>query len=88
MRSWRIPAGCTSVDQLELVEVSTPVPARGELLIRVRACSINYRDQAIPRGLYIGGVVAVAGTPLSDGAGLIEAVGPDVTAFKPGDRVA
>ena len=88
MRSWRIPAGCTSVDQLELVEVPAPVPARGELLIRVRACSINYRDQAIPRGLYIGGVVAVAGTPLSDGAGLVEAVGPDVTAFKPGDRVA
>lgn len=88
MRSWRIPAGCTSVDQLALVEAPMPVPAHGEVLIRVRACSINFRDQAIPKGLYLGGAVAVAGTPLSDGAGVVEAVGAHVTAFKPGDRVA
>lgn len=88
IRTWRIPAGCKSVDQLELVEVPKPVPAPGEVLIRVRACSINYRDQAIPRGLYFGGVVAVPGTPLSDGAGTIEAVGSQVTGFRPGERVA
>jgi NADPH:quinone reductase-like Zn-dependent oxidoreductase len=88
MRSWRIPAGCTSADQLDLVELPRPVPARGELLIRVRATSINYRDQLIPKGMYFGGVVAVAGTPLSDGAGVIEAVGAGVATFKPGDRVA
>ncbi len=62
MRSWRIPVGCKSIDQLELVEVPKPVPAPGEVLIRVHACSINYRDQAIPRGLYFGGVVAVPGS--------------------------
>ena len=88
MRSWSIPVGCTRVEQLELVEAPKPVPARDEVLIRVRACSINFRDQAIPRGLYIGGVVTAAGTPLSDGAGVIEAVGSQVSAFKPGDRVA
>jgi NADPH:quinone reductase-like Zn-dependent oxidoreductase len=88
MRTWRIPAGCKSIDQLELVEVSKPVPAAGEVLIRVRACSINYRDQIIPKGLYFGGVVATPGAPLSDGAGVVEAVGSQVIGFTPGDRVA
>ena len=88
MRSWRIPAGCRTADQLELVELPKPVPAQGEVLIRVHATSLNYRDQLIPKGMYFGGVVAVAGTPLSDGAGVIEAVGAGVAAFKLGDRVA
>ena len=88
MRSWRIPAGCKSAAQLELIELPKPVPAAGEVLLRVHATSINYRDQLIPKGMYFGGVVAVACTPLSDGAGVIEAVGAGVTTFKPGDRVA
>jgi NADPH:quinone reductase-like Zn-dependent oxidoreductase len=88
IRAWQIPAGCTSVDQLALVELPMPVPGKGEVLIRVRASSLNYRDQAIPRGQYFGGPVAVAGVPLSDGAGVIESVGPGVTRFAPGDRVA
>jgi NADPH:quinone reductase-like Zn-dependent oxidoreductase len=58
------------------------------VLIRVRACSLNYRDQAIVSGNYFGGKVATDITPLSDGAGEVEAVGEGVTGFKPGDRVA
>lgn len=88
MRTWRLPAGCKSIDQLELAEVPKPVPAAGEVLIRVRACSLNYRDQIIPKGMYFGGVVAIPGAPLSDGAGVIEAVGPQVTGYAAGDRVA
>jgi NADPH:quinone reductase-like Zn-dependent oxidoreductase len=88
MRAWQIPAGCTSVEQLALVELPMPVPGPGEVLIRVRANSLNYRDQAIPRGQYFGGPVAVAGVPLSDGAGAVEAVGAGVTRVAPGDRVA
>jgi NADPH:quinone reductase-like Zn-dependent oxidoreductase len=88
MRAWRLPAGCTSADQLELLEVPKPVPAAGEVLIRVRANSLNYRDQMIPKGRYFGGPIQVPGTPLSDGAGVIEAVGPGVKGLAIGDRVA
>ncbi len=88
MRSWRLPAGCTSADQLELLEVPKPVAAPGEVLIRLRANSLNYRDQAITRGHYFGGPIKTACTPLSDGAGVIEAVGANVKSFAVGDRVS
>jgi NADPH:quinone reductase-like Zn-dependent oxidoreductase len=88
MRAWRLPAGCVSAEQLELLEVPKPVPGAGELLIRVRANSLNYRDQLIPRGRYFGGPLQASITPLSDGAGVVEAVGPGVTNFAIGERVA
>jgi NADPH:quinone reductase-like Zn-dependent oxidoreductase len=88
MRAWRVPAGCASIEQLELVDMPKPHPGPGEVLVRVRANSLNYRDQLIPRGLYFGGRVAAAGVPLSDGAGVIEALGSGVTGFAIGDRVA
>ena len=88
MRSWRVPVGCQSFEQLELIEAPTPRPASGEVLIRVRACSLNYRDQLIPKGRYFGGPVTAAGTPLSDGAGVVESIGAGVTGFAAGDRVA
>src|SRR2546430_12854543 len=53
MRAWRLPAGCTSVEQLELVELPRPDPAPGEVLVRVHATSLNYRDQAIAQGRYL-----------------------------------
>ena len=88
MRSWRLPAGCTSMDQLELVEVPKPVAGPGEVLIRMRANSLNFRDQAITKGHYFGGPIKAACTPLSDGAGVIEAVGTNVKTMAVGDRVA
>ena len=88
MRAWQLPAGCTSVEQMALIEVPVPVPGPGEVLVRVRANSLNYRDQAIPKGQYFGGTIKVAGTPLSDGAGVVEAVGAGVKRLVPGDRVA
>lgn len=88
MRAWQLPAGCTSIEQAELLELPRPEPAAGEVLVRVRAASINFRDQAIARGHYLGGAIKVAGTPLSDGAGVVEAVGPGVQSLVPGDRVA
>src|SRR6516165_5825546 len=88
MRAWQLPAGCTSIDQAELIELPRPEPAAGEVLVRVRATSLNYRDQAIARGKYFGSAIKVAGVPLSDGAGIVEAVGTGVRSLAPGDRVA
>ncbi|MEY4722053.1 MAG: hypothetical protein RIQ46_1778 [Pseudomonadota bacterium] len=88
MRQWIIAKGATSLDALSLREVAQPQPGPGEVLVRVRACSLNYRDQAIPLGLYIGGPVAEDIVPLSDGAGEIAALGAGVTGLAVGDRVA
>jgi NADPH:quinone reductase-like Zn-dependent oxidoreductase len=88
MKQWRVSKGATSFDDLQMIEAPKPVAGPGELLIRMRACSINYRDQLIPKGQYMGGVVDRDITPLSDGAGEVEAVGDGVSAFKAGDRVA
>jgi len=88
MRAYRLSKGATSLDDLKCVEADKPVPGPGEVLIRVRACSLNYRDQAIPTGNYFGGVIDRDIVPLSDGAGEVEAVGAGVTRFAVGDRVA
>jgi len=88
MRKWVITAGSTSLEGMRIVEEARPEPGPGEVLIRVRACSLNYRDQAIVTGNYFGGVLQADQVPLSDGAGEVEAVGTGVTKFKAGDRVA
>ncbi len=66
-----------------LVQVGLPEPQAGpgEVLIRVRATSLNYRDLGIARA------ARDAIVPLSDGAGEVVAVGDGVTRFAPGDRV-
>jgi NADPH:quinone reductase-like Zn-dependent oxidoreductase len=88
MKAWQLNKGASSLDDLVLGEREKPEPGPGEVLIRVRACSINYRDSLIPKGQYMGGVIDCDITPLSDGAGEVEAIGAGVTQFKVGDRVA
>ncbi len=88
MRQWLVNKGSTSLEGLRLVDTAMPQPGVGEVLVRVRACSLNYRDQIIPLGLYMGGVVPHDTVPLSDGAGEVAAVGEGVTSVKVGDRVA
>ena len=65
----------------------TPEAGRGEILVRVRATSLNYRDLLIARGAYRSGARPNV-IPLSDGAGDVAAVGPGAARFKVGDRVA
>jgi len=88
MRAWVLPGGKTGVDSLELRELPDPRPGPGEVLIRPRAWSLNYRDQMVLGGAYISGALSEDAIPLSDGVGEVVAVGAGVTAFKPGDRVA
>jgi NADPH:quinone reductase-like Zn-dependent oxidoreductase len=87
MRAWRLPAGSTGFQDLKLEELPDPQPGPGEVLIRVQACSINYRDFAVAAGKYMGGALKAPAVPLSDGAGQVVAVGPTVKRFKEGDRV-
>src|ERR1700674_2537234 len=78
--------GPGSVDGLVLTERSVPSPAVGEVLVRVRASSLNFRDLMIINGQYPM-PVPPGRVPLSDGAGEVVAVGAGVTRFKVGDRV-
>jgi NADPH:quinone reductase-like Zn-dependent oxidoreductase len=77
------------IDRLAVVEVPDPKPGPGEVLVRMRAVSLNYRDLLMVNGIY-GRAPSGEGpiTPFSDGCGIVEAVGPGVTRFAAGDRVA
>ncbi|WP_129791862.1 NAD(P)-dependent alcohol dehydrogenase [Sphingosinicella sp. CPCC 101087] len=88
MRSYVLREGSTSLEDLAMVERDVPRPAPAEVLVRVRACSLNFRDQSILAGKYFGGKVPQDQVPLSDGAGEVVEVGEGVTRFAAGDRVA
>lgn len=88
MKTWVLRSGATSLDDMHLVDRDLPEPGPGLVQIRVRACSLNYRDQLIPQGKYMGGTIAQDVVPLSDGVGEVTAVGAGVTRFSAGDRVA
>jgi NADPH:quinone reductase-like Zn-dependent oxidoreductase len=75
------------IDSLKVTERAIPKPGPGEVLMRVRATSLNYRDLAIVKG-YLGGMLKLPVVPVSDGAGEVTEVGPGVTEWKKGDRVA
>jgi NADPH:quinone reductase-like Zn-dependent oxidoreductase len=81
-------------DVLKLEEVATPTPKANEVLVRVRAASVNYPDWANLRGkpflvrLMSGGVLKPRNVILgSDIAGQIESVGRNAKQFQPGDEV-
>ncbi len=86
MRAWRF-VKAFGLENLECVELPDPQPGPGQAVIRVRACSLNYRDLVVSKGGY-GRAVKTPLIPLSDGAGEILSVGPGVDRLTPGDRVA
>ena len=77
----RAPGG---LDRLDVVEEDHPQPGPGQVLVRIRACSLNMRDDFAVQGKV---PLADGRVPLSDGAGEVIAVGGGVDAFKPGDSV-
>jgi NADPH:quinone reductase-like Zn-dependent oxidoreductase len=85
MKVWQISS--FGVDSLDFVERPTPEPGPGEVLVKVRAVSFNYRDLLMVKGLY-NPKLRLPRIPCSDGAGEVVAVGEGVSAWKPRDRVA
>ena len=73
--------------ELKRVEVPVREPGEHEVLVRVRAVSLNRRDVYVKLGRYPGPMPPNL-VPLSDGAGEVVAIGPKATRFKNGDRVA
>src|SRR3546814_5168669 len=85
MKAWLLKD--FGLKNLHLGEVPTPVPQAGELLVKVGAVSLNYRDKAIVDGFYEPHMVPKPLIPVSDAAGAVAAVGQGVSRFKIGDRV-
>ncbi len=76
-----------STDVLKLIEVDVPTPNRGEVLIKNTAVSVNFVDVQHRQGGFYNDLPLPL-IPGIEGAGIIEAVGDDVTDFSSGDRVA
>jgi NADPH:quinone reductase-like Zn-dependent oxidoreductase len=75
------------VHALEVRDRDVPRPGPGEVLVRVHANSLNYRDLRAVQGTY-DPKMQLPRVPLSDGAGEVVETGPGVTRFQTGDRVA
>lgn len=78
--------GPSGIDGLALVERAMPQPGAGQILVRLKAATLNYRDLLTVKGGY-GSRQKFPLVPVSDGAGVVELVGPGVREFAPGDRV-
>jgi NADPH:quinone reductase-like Zn-dependent oxidoreductase len=74
------------IENLRVVERETPRPATGEVLVRVCAASLNYRDVMVVKGTY-NPRMKLPAIPFSDGAGEIVEIGEGVTKWVKGDRV-
>ncbi len=86
MRAWEI-VSADGIDALSLADRPSPEPGPGQVLVRLRASSINYRDLLTVESP-AGRNLPCPRVPNSDGAGDVVAVGPGVTRVTPGDKVA
>jgi len=85
MKAYHI-TGTDGLASLQQVTLPDPTPKPGEVLVRIRACCLNYRDY-----MNVMGIKGVTGpiprVPCSDGAGEVVALGEGVTGWSPGQRV-
>ncbi len=86
MKTYEVQPGF-GFENLKIVERPEPKPGPGQVLVNQRAWSLNYRDLLVVTGAY-NPRMKLPLVPLSDGAGEVADIGPGVTRFKPGDRVA
>ena len=85
MKVWEIgPRG--GIESLRSAERDTPEPGKGEIRVKLVAAGLNYRDLMVLRGEY-GNDLPETRIPLSDGVGVIEALGDGVSGLAIGDRV-
>src|SRR4051812_27877500 len=75
------------IENLHIIDRPEPKPGFGQLLLRMKAWSLNYRDLLVVKGLY-NPKLKFPFVPLSDGVGEVIGVGDGVTRVKVGDRVA
>lgn len=87
MRAYELIEG-DGVDAIAVVDRPDPEPGPCEVVVDVKACSVNYRDALIAKGTYPALGRTAGKVPLSDGAGVVSAVGSGVTTHEVGDRVA
>jgi NADPH:quinone reductase-like Zn-dependent oxidoreductase len=88
MRAYEIVAGSTSLEGLRPCTRPEPSAGSRQILVKMQAVSLNYRDVAIALGMYMGRAISATTIALSDGTGVVMAIGAGVTRFKVGDRVA
>ncbi len=87
MKAYILDESVKGVGAWKMTTLPDPIPGPEEVLINVRATSINYRDLRVAKGSY-GKNLKKKCIPLSDGAGEVLALGEKVSQFKVGDRVA
>jgi NADPH2:quinone reductase len=83
MKSYWMETNGETAD-ISLREVAIPVPAANQLLVKMHAASLNRGEFILAHGLHKAGAAKPIGT---DGSGVVEAIGADVSEFKIGDRV-
>ena len=86
MRVFQIE-GDWSMDHLKLSTRPKPEPGPGQVLVQMRASSLNYRDLVVPLRGYGNHTGTLPLVPVSDGVGVVSAIGPGVTRVAVGDRV-
>jgi NADPH:quinone reductase-like Zn-dependent oxidoreductase len=86
MKAWQIVSD-GGIDALKLADVAPNAPGAGEVRVRLKANAINFRDLGTIRDP-VARKLPYPRIPNSDGAGEVVAVGPGVSTFQPGDRVA
>ncbi len=87
MKGFQLSEVCGESGLILRKDLDKPEAGPGEVLIHVKANSLNFRDFIVAHGKYPAGVKHCV-ISLSDGAGDVVAVGQNVTAVKVGDRVA
>ena len=84
MRAYRLAE--FGIEHLKLEDAAAPRPGPGEIVVDVKQLSLNFRDLLVTKGHYNPRLTLPA-TPISDGAGVISAVGEGVTRVQVGDQV-
>ncbi|WP_042262915.1 zinc-dependent alcohol dehydrogenase family protein [Paraburkholderia heleia] len=85
MNAWKLKAG-SGYGALARTDFTPRAPGLHDVVVKIHAASLNYRDLMFARGDYLG-LGDAALVPVADGAGEVVEIGAAVTRFKPGDRV-